>query len=248
MRKIYGIIGAGKFSVKAVRTALDDLEKDAVFYVPFARSAGMEDVYDWLIDNEREFIVIGNPGKVLREYAAEVRSSDMDDINISVIKYLQDTDATVLVLWEDGIEKAVLKAHAEGHKILELSNGLAPITIEDDPEPVAVPEPDDEEEISSDLSREELEAMPIAAVKRYAVTKDVDIKGLTKGEIIESLFGNLPVEAENRIPELKDEEAPKTIEDLESPVAAIVVIYANGTTTTINADYARLERMVSMLL
>ena len=60
MTKVYGIVGAGKASTKAIRTALDDLEKDAVFYVPFFRSTSVEDVYDWLLDNERDYVLIGN--------------------------------------------------------------------------------------------------------------------------------------------------------------------------------------------
>lgn len=244
MKKIYGIIGAGSASHKAVFAALDDLEKDAVFYIPFVRSAGMEIVYDWLIDHEREFIVVGNPTKVLREFAAEVKAAEGDELYDAVLKYLADTEATVLVLWEDGLEDLIFKAHTNGHKILELTNGLSPITVEDDPQPSPVDEPDDEEE-SSDLTYEELGKMPISALKRYAVNKGINIKGLSKDEIIDILYSSEP-QKEEPTPQLVDEPVvqPK-MADLESPVATIVIIYANGTTTTISSDYARLERMLA---
>lgn len=242
MKKIYGIIGAGDSSAKAVATALGDLEKDAVFYIPFSRSLSMETVYDWLIDNERDFVVIGNPGKVLRQYAAEVHAADMDDININVLKHLQDTGATVLVLWEDGIEDAVMKAHAEGHTILELSNGLAPITIEDDEQEAApvvepeVAEKDNDEEEVVRFSREELESMPVSAVKRYATNMGMDIKGKTKDEIIDTLF---PV-ATKQAPVIPDDAPPA----LSKPLT-IVVIMDNGSTLKFGGDSDTLQRMIS---
>lgn len=250
MKKVYGVIGAGSASPKAIHTALDDLEEDAIFYVPFKRSAGPESVYDWLIDNEREFIVVGNAGKTLREFASEVLAADSEDLNMAVLENL-GKEATVLVLWEEGLDDAIFKAHTKGHKILELSNGLTPIVVEEEGESSKKENSDDEadeDEDSSDLTYEELEKMPVAAIKRYAVNKGINIKGLSKDEIIDILYSS-EAQKEDTTPQLVDEHVP--IHNLidstgtASPVATIIVVYANGTTTTISSDYARLERMMA---
>lgn len=238
MKKIYGIIGAGKASPKAITTALDDLEKDAIFYVPVARSESMETVYDWLIDNEREFIVIGNAGKVLKASASDVlEAPEVSDTNMGVLQYLRDTGATVLVLWDDDITEAVYAAHSHGHRILELSNGLAPITVDDD---APTPEQDSKDEANDDktLSRGELESMPISAVKRYAVNYGLDIKGLGKEEIIDALFPPLPLPT-TVVPSVPSADG--------THISSIIVVFSNGCTLSLNGDADTLHRMVSVL-
>lgn len=235
MKKIYGIIGAGKASPKAITTALDDLEKDAVFYVPVARSESMETVYDWLIDNEREFVVIGKAGKTLRDHSSEVIDTYNENLNIAILKYLQDAEATILVLWDDDITDAVYRAHGDGHRILELSNGLQPITVDDD---APLPEQEPEAEDDKNLTRSELESMPISAVKRYAVNYGLDIKGLGKEEIIDALFPPLALPATVE---------PATPSTDGTHISSIVVVFSNGCTLSLNGDADTLHRMVSVL-
>ena len=196
MGKKYAVIGKGDAPEKAIKAALADLPEDAEFicHKDGKASDGQTTVWNWLIDNERVFSVYGNNvGKSLQEYA-----KDCDFGTISTVVEMSDV---VLALWDDtdDLEQAILLAASSGKKILELSNGLAPIEVEPDA-PVAKeessPEPtyekpskdEDEEEGTGIFSREEMEAMPAAAVKRYAKANNFDISGLTKAEIIDKVF------------------------------------------------------------
>lgn len=195
MGKKYAVIGKGDASEKAIKAALADLPEDAEFicHKDGKASDGQTIVWNWLIDNERVFSVYGNNvGKSLQEYAKEC-----DFGTISTVVEMSDV---VLALWDDSddLEQAILLAASSSKKILELSNGLAPIEVEPDaPTPENTYEKlskdeapvEEEEEGTGIFSREEMEAMPAAAVKRYAKTNNFDISGLTKAEIIDKIFG-----------------------------------------------------------
>lgn len=252
MTKVYGIVGAGKASTKAIRTALDDLEKDAVFYVPFFRSTSVEDVYDWLLDNERDYVLIGNrASRILMETAKEIIHPDTDDLNIAVIDALSGTDATLLVLWDDdnSLVEAMYKAHSGGHRILELSNGLAPITIEDD---LVVSDPIEEEPVKerdiSNFSREEMEIMPMSALKRQAVLSGINIKGMaSKAAIIDALQEVKTPVAVDTLTVTSSPAAAVEEREETSPVASITVLFKNGTVANIQASQSILERMFAAI-
>ena len=267
----YGIIGSGTAAPKAIWAALDDLDQNATFIVPYVRTAGLELVFDWLVSNEMDFIVVGNPGKSIRGYAKDVIPSDGTGY-MSVLSQL-DSDSTLLVMWEDGLDREILAAANAGMEILELTNGLLPISVLDDDEnpapqveveaQVEVETLDEEEMVV--FSEEDLQGMPVAAVKRYAQNMNMDIKGKTKDDIISELFPSKKYE-NSEIPTdlvLKDEYQPpkappksKALYAVPLPVEAqdhaafpvsVVVIMSDGTTITINSDASKLKRLVDVL-
>lgn len=195
MKATYGIIGSGEASVKAIQAALNDLGTDNDFIVPYRRNASMESVYDWLIDNEVKFSVVGgNPGRTLSECATNIIPLEKGaSIDMGVINELsRSIYPSLLVMWSEDSNKEILEAASAGWKIMELTNGLAPITVEDeeeiDAEVSPVETPAEEVEEPATLTKEELSGMPIAAVKRYAYVQGVDVKGKDKQEIIDTLF------------------------------------------------------------
>lgn len=272
MSKVYGIVGTGTAAPKAIWAALEDLEDDATFVVPYGRTPGLELVYDWLIDNEKKFSVVGNPGKTIREYAAEVIPAEGGDLNMIVLDTVQNDSPTILVLWEDNLEKPILSASAKKFPILELTNGLLPISVEEDekPQPEVKVEVEAEPEVEEErtFSKEELEAMPIAAVKRYTVNNsDIDIKGKSKEEIISSLFPEttekvVPASILPDIPEERNKikisfgnSNRKSFDNLLAPAeeipsdntVKIIIVMASGTTVTIDGNEDTMRRILSVI-
>lgn len=184
---LYGIIGEGKANEAAITAALNDLNaEESLFVVPNRRSDPMEPVWDWLIDQDALFDIVGEPGKSLRKYANKViLDMPVEDPDFAVLQYLtnhpEEHAPTILVLWDDSenCAKNVLFAASKNWKILELTNGLAPITVDEEEAPV---------EQEEQFNAEELESMPIAAVKRLAVNAGIDVKGKTREEIVASLL------------------------------------------------------------
>lgn len=148
---------------------------------------------------------------------------------------------------------------------LELNNGLVPIEFETDA-PVSAPEPtigdedefeveveapapapepvvasESEEETSTEYSREELEEMPAAAVKRYAQGQGLSAK--TKQEAIDALFPE-PWDSEMAPTEpfvhaspilgMSDEEAGKAVKELLTKVSAAYENYQASQTEYFN--------------
>lgn len=252
----YGIIGKGAVSEAALKAALDDLSKDAAFYVHKDGKVtdSLTALFTWLIDWEREFHVLGNSiGVSLSEYAKSTSDGTMEDV-------INKSD-TILVLWDDSesLEKGIMYAASSGKKILELSNGLAPIEVEDDTAaPVVAQQPelevqnDEQEEEAQVFSRAEMEAMPAAAVKRYATNSGVDIKGKTKAEIIDEVMGGTPAP----VVEQKAEEGnagqqlePLTKASIANAVGAMSLIFIldNGTSITVHTDRETMNRVMSVL-
>lgn len=180
---LYGIIGTGEASESAIAAALNDLDTNATFVVPNRKSTVMEPIWDWLIDQDIAFDIVGEPGKALRKYANNVIETETNDTDSFLLQHLTEASEspTILVLWDDSenCAKNVLFAASKNWKILELTNGLAPITVDEEEAPV---------EQEEQFNAEELESMPIAALKRLAVNAGIDVKGKTREEIINSML------------------------------------------------------------
>lgn len=253
MTSVYGIIGSGTAPTKAVRAALDDLPKGSTFIVPAGPGfSNLEPVYDWILDTESVFTVVGKPVRILAE-AAEwaVPSATPED---TVLENLINSEAdkkALLVMWGDGSDSVILSAHSKGISILELSNGLTPITVEDSPEPQDEEDEDTEDTPATeaeDFSRLEMESMPAAAVKRQAVNKGLDIKGKTKLEIIDEIFNHIPALSDDIecFEEAPQDTASQRVSDAHSPVSVILVLN-NGTSVTIHGDQATMNRILAVL-
>lgn len=190
--KHYAVIGRGGGNKRVILASLSDLPQDSHFHVMWLgedTSEGQEIVYDWLIDNEKTFTIYGKDvPKGLTRFAEDVSTAPM---------YKAVTDlggTTALILWEEGMDDDIITASTMFPKMLELTNGLTPIEVDDDetPPPVVAavePEPVPSLEEMEFFSRAELEAMPAAAVKRQAKEKGLDITGKVKSQIIDMLLG-----------------------------------------------------------
>lgn len=246
MKKVYGIIGSGDVNEKALKASLNDLPKDAVYYVAHHKDCdSIEHIFDWLIDNEVEFVVVGKAGAVLAKYAEEIKPAD-DTLDSWVLRYVEGCDPTILVLWDENVDKEVITAANYGYPILELSNGLSPIIVADDTPPVVeepTVEPETVEADPEGFSDEELAAMPVAALKRYAISQGIDIKGMTKADIIVALAGDIVRDME--VPVEVPAETP-VVSQSKRPVAVILVM-DNGSSVTVHGDADTMDRILAVL-
>lgn len=252
MAKKYGIVGTAGASDKAIVAALNDLDEEATFicHKEGKATAAQAAIWNWLIDNEREFSIYGsNLGKDLVKYA------DFSDFGTP--EDVIDKSDVVLVLFDETpqIEDLVVYAAKKGKKMLELSNGLNPIEVEDDEAEVVdnsrpLQQDGDDDEGPVPFTRDELEAMPAAAVKRYAKDNGIDISGMVKAEIIDRLFppavdmdsllADAPAVEEITRAEIVDK-------GIRPGVSQIIVVYTNGTTATFNGSADVLQNMIATL-
>ena len=229
MQELYGILGTGTTSKKAIWASLNDLGTQVEYIIPWygKPSEGLEHVYDWMIDNDATFTVISceRTPKVLRDAALDF-TNDVEGVNDEIINTLKkrEVPGLALILWDDQNEQyshAVTAACIEAKlPTLELTNGLVPLIFDEVPvqeeeeeqRPHLTVVKDDDE---TEFSREELESMPAAMVKKLAKDKGFDTK--TKDEALNAL---MPVEVE------ESEEEPVWI-------VSVTVEYSDGTVTVL---------------
>lgn len=201
-QKQHTVIGSGVAPSKVLAEGLNDVldEGDSVGLIWTGKpTAGQEAVFDYVLDHELPFTLYyedgQNPPKVFRDSEHGVVQKSREPL----AKALADTTGSVLFLWDDDenpdlIEVVWDTAHPEGINILELTNGLTPITLEEEDEEVTEAKSryeddgDDEEEEEDDtrFTKDELEVMAAAAVKRYGAR--IGAEATTKKGIIEELF------------------------------------------------------------
>lgn len=201
-QKQHSVIGSGSAPAKVLAEGLSDVleDGDSVGLIWTGKpTAGQEAVFDYVLDNEVPFTLYyedgQNPPKVFRESDHGVVQKSRDPMG----KALDDTNGSVLFLWDDDENPDLIEVvwgvvHEEGINILELTNGLAPITLEEEDEEVTeaksrYDDDDDEEEEDEDdtrFTKDELEVMAAAAVKRYGAR--IGAEATTKKGIIEELF------------------------------------------------------------
>lgn len=191
MREAYGVIGSGSASRKVIEASLNDIGLKPMFIVPWYGKVteGLEAVYDWVVDNEASFSIVAADGvkpvpKILAGKATSVTT--VDDVDSYIITTLKnrEVEGLALVLWDQEKESYSVSLASKAISLrlptLELTNGLAPIILEDDTvEPKAEAEPEQEElpELGeTNYERETLEMMPTALVKRMAKDKGFDPK------------------------------------------------------------------------
>lgn len=199
---VHAIIGLGDTTPQAIEESLNDVLNEGdivamVWYGPPTET--WEAVYDYVLDNEYEFIMYyaegSNPPRVFREHETGVVQKTRHP-EPSAVKEISG-NGKLLVLWdnsanEEQFSEGVYDNTPEGTLVLNLANGLVPINIEADP----LPEPEEptfEEDEDDDIlaaignfSKEELEAAPAAVVKKYGESKNCKAK--TKTAIIAELF------------------------------------------------------------
>ena len=194
MRALYGILGNGKAPAKVINAALDDIGTGVDYHLPWygKPSSALEMVYDWMLDNEASFFIVGkNVPKVLSSAAKDVMdSSDPDRFILDTLRF-SDNKGTVLFIWDDedtDTSHRLANASIEhGLTTLELTNGLVPIVLSDEDQVVEEDPTDDEPQSTpEEFDRETVESMPAAVVKRMAKDKGHVTK--TKDEALKVLF------------------------------------------------------------
>jgi hypothetical protein len=212
MQETYGILGSGNAPKKVIEAGLKDLGTKLQYVVPWYGkiTPGLEVVYDWLLDNDVDFMIVAVESgkavpKVLAEKAVTVES--VDDVNYRILKSLKSLEVPgiSLIMWDTDNEEESIKISSMSIDMklptLELTNGLVPIIVDEQTPETKVVEPVADEDLpdigEASYDRETLEVMPAALVKRMAKDKGLNTK--TKEEAIEALSPKDQVEGSNDI-------------------------------------------------
>lgn len=212
---MYGVLGDGSSPRDVIVQSLTDLQArtdvTAEYLIPWYGNIteGLEAVYDFVLDNNVTFSLVVDsaaPKKapsVLRTMAERV--VDSEDVDRTIVNMLAPKHGYALVLWnEDAPELCTAiaqEAITKGLPTLELTNGLVPIVFDDAVEPdMAISATDDlmvetDSDEGTEWSREMLDNMPAAVVKRMAQNAGTPAK--TKEEAIKALLGDEEAEEED---------------------------------------------------
>lgn len=224
--KTHAVVGSGTAPTKVIQEGLRDVvdNKDAVNLVWMgAPNATMEDVYDFVLDNEINFVMYYadgvNPARVFRESEHGIVQKVRDPFK-SALQSVEN-GGKVLFLWnEDADDDQVIPVFdtiETGTLVLDLTNGMSPISVEMDiPEPVdpELAKDEDEPDEDTDFTKDELEVMTPFAVKRYGERKGCSAR--TKGGIIAELF---PVDELQASTEEDDGEVEPSPTGVSAPAA-----------------------------
>lgn len=194
----YGVIGSGEHSANMIQDGLKEIyDEDTKMYVYCRVGASPSErvVYDWLLDNEKNFTAVTNgkaPSILIEtaEYILEGGHRPED----TIIKELAANNGRLLVLWDDNnskrMEDLIFKASDMGVEVLELSNGLAPIITEQKEEPSKEVEKFVEAtEVDIDpLTETELNDMSVGLLKKAAFAQGIaDAGGMSKEQLVKVL-------------------------------------------------------------
>jgi hypothetical protein len=207
---IVAVIGGGTAPAKVIKTGLQELVEEAsrhgkpTFLVEW-RGAPPEDgpgsayehVYDFLLDAAETGDITMDvyydgdeyrkPPRMFKGRNCNVHEfADEADFvhDLSLESNLVDSASVIAYLWDDEIGGDRYSKHPD---VRDLTNGLVPLT----PPKPAVPAPVEEETAAEDdgdesFTKQELQDMPAAVVKRYGAK--MGCASVTKGAIIEELF------------------------------------------------------------
>jgi hypothetical protein len=236
MGETYGILGSGSAPRKVIESGLQDLGASTISYVvPWYGKVtpGLEVVYDWMLDNKATFKLVAGasgktPPKVLASSATSVEF--VEDIDAHVLTHLKtlEVPGLLLVLWNNDDENESITISSMSIDMhlptLELTNGLTPIMIEGAREEVKDEELPDIGDTS--YSKETLEVMPAALVKRMAKDKGIVVK--TKEEGIAALTKT---------------EAPETNE-----IGSVVFVMKNGDELGFTLSQEMFQKIMTMVV
>lgn len=216
------IIGNGTAPEEAVAEALKDALSDGdrlvVEWVGLPMSEAMDAVYTHILNAKITsglFYSEGDTVPDLLRWADNVTVAKTQDPRAQL---LGQVDGNVLLLWDDKEAPELLKFiwdNIPDQPVLDLSNGLTPITSVAE-EPALAP-PVEEEEDDTVFTREELMTATSFVVKRYGERMGCVAK--TKSGIIEELFpeADAPAPAPAPVEETPAEEMPEIAIAPEAP-------------------------------
>jgi hypothetical protein len=213
---IHAVVGTGSAPEEAVQAALGDIVKEgdaiAIAWDGPPKSAGVKAVYDYVLDNEIEFVMLHAAGDKVpsvfssQEFGVTEASDDLVESLVASV----EGEGTVLYLWDDDVDTVSRVLELAGDKrVLDLTDALTPIMFDDTPEAPELVEAPEEEEDDMSFTRDELEAMAAVAVKRYGAKKGC--KAATKGGIIAELFPD----DESAPEEVQADEQPEEVEEID---------------------------------
>lgn len=172
--RVYLIVGTGDSSANVIETGLSDIPEDAHFVFAFEKKPtdGQARVLDWLIDHNREFTLIHDGVSLhpaIKEAASEAHfAPDVYDLAFNLYP-----NYTTLVLWDQDefgtptimTEDLIVEAAKYSFQVLDLTNGLVPITVEE-PAPSLAPEASRKpQDASKTPTPREMTPQPKAALK-----------------------------------------------------------------------------------
>lgn len=217
---IHAIVGNGTAPEKVINEGLRDVIKadDAVGIVWSGPPNDTEEaIFGYILDNDVTFILYYEDGDKLPKAFREADHGVCQKSRTPAVAAIKAVEGKgkVLFLWDDEADDdqvdVVFNNVDKGTLVLELTNGLAPIALNEDiPEPT---DPDIAEDEDTAVAQEdtrftklELESMTAAAVKRYG--ERLKTESVTKKGIIEELFPD----GETPVPESEEEaeDAPET--------------------------------------
>lgn len=213
---INSVVGSGEASKQAIASGLKDLmnEGDQVTLIwDSPTSDTLDALLDVITDREYDFNLLytegQNPPKMLRMSSHGICTKTKNPINTALDEVSKD--GAVLFLWDDeenddddSLIDHVFDRLGENTTVLDLAQGLSPITCEP---PVDIPEQeepaeeeDEDEEPIEEFTRDELASMPAATVKAWAKRKGLE--STTKTAIIREAFPE--GDDEEEVPEPED--------------------------------------------
>ncbi len=249
--KNYVVVGRGNAPGDVISDGLRDLGKDTHFFVPWLGgkstepSAGMKQVYDFLVDTGATFTMLAkardmpHPALLSKCIVVKESGSEQPELNFDNIP----PDATALVLWDneqaEGHEWMACEYFDRGHPLLDLTNGLIPITVESTPPPVV----EQKDEIEP-LTDEEIEAMPPGVMKQL----DKSL-GETEAVVDEDVQASEEMESDIEEMEAKILQfVSKEKETDESQFATLVVVLPTGRTFTTSVPILELWDLMNTVV
>lgn len=221
----HGVVGTGTAPDTVIVGGLRDIVKDtdsiALPWYGKPVPEGVAAVYDYVLENEIDAVMYHTddqmPAKAFVN-AENVSLQEVTNVDVAIAKAVSGK-GKILLLWDDedssGEKLAELMfATRDDVNLLELTNGLAPISL--DLAPVAEPvvedieeDPTDDGPVDTTFTEEELKAMQPPLLKRMAQDKGLPAGVTGKSNYIRVILGQpLPAHAYPPGTEPK-EEAPK---------------------------------------
>lgn len=189
------VVGSGKGSPDAITEALRDLLEDGdELMFPWVKPVpkSLEAVYGYALDNDVPFTILYVDGQSVPGDFREAEHGVVKKVRDPLRSMLAEVTGKVLFLWDDDdpdYVHSVFDASPDAD-VVELNNGLSPVTFGDAPEVEPAPAPPEDEDDDTHFTREELLTMAAPVVKRYG--QRMGCSSVTKSGIIEELFGEEP--------------------------------------------------------
>lgn len=213
MSRIHALLGTGNAPKTVIQEGLRDLlEEDDVVALPWygKPTDGLAAAYDYILDNDVQFLMYHNPDNKPPKAFTSAESGSTLEVN-GVEKQILGAMANkgkVLILWDDNeaeeLVNFVFDTVPESALVLELSNGLAPISLSLVPEKEEVTpavtsyvEDDPTDDAPVAFTEDELNIMPVASLKRLAMETGNLPDGVSgKANYIKVILGTaLPAQA-----------------------------------------------------